>query len=313
MGSIYRKTVARALPKTAKKFKKAGEWFAKWNGKTYRMNDKGQMLVKVQTYTAKIGTREIATGCRDKAAARQVLAREMRKAELKKSGLLTESECSAADHLAAPFSEHVKAFIRHLKTKGVHAIRVKNTESRLDRLAEDCKFSTLADLKRDALVNWLSEHDSMSAGNLNEFRQTLIGFCNWCVRPSVGRLVANPFADVPKVKGDKSRNRRAMTEAELGKLLLTARGRPLAEALTIRRGPRKGQLAAKIKDEVRERLEREGLERALIYKTLLLTGLRKNELATLTIGQLYLDEGFLGPVSNLVSASREAVALTALF
>ncbi len=38
-----------------------------------------------------------------------------------------------------------------------------------------------------------------------------------------------------------------------------------------------------------EKLERLGRERALIYKTLVLTGLRKNELASLTAGQLQLD------------------------
>jgi len=40
---------------------------------------------------------------------------------------------------------------------------------------------------------------------------------------------------------------------------------------------------------VQRRLERLGWERALIYKTLVLTGLRKGELASLTIGQLDLD------------------------
>ena len=38
-----------------------------------------------------------------------------------------------------------------------------------------------------------------------------------------------------------------------------------------------------------EKLERLGRERALIYKSLVLTGLRKGELASLTVGQLELD------------------------
>ena len=38
-----------------------------------------------------------------------------------------------------------------------------------------------------------------------------------------------------------------------------------------------------------ENLERLGRERALIYKTLVMTGLRKGELASLTFGQLELD------------------------
>ena len=45
-----------------------------------------------------------------------------------------------------------------------------------------------------------------------------------------------------------------------------------------------------INPEFVEKLERLGRERSLIYKTLVLTGLRKGELASLTVGQLELDE-----------------------
>src|SRR5262249_56629280 len=57
-------------------------------------------------------------------------------------------------------------------------------------------------------------------------------------------------------------------------------------------GGGRGERYARVRPEVRERLGRLGRERALIYKTLVLTGLRKNELASLTVAQLHLD----GPV-----------------
>ena len=66
--------------------------------------------------------------------------------------------------------------------------------------------------------------------------------------------------------------------------------------MTIRRGRRKGQTIAKVSPEVRQRLEWLGRERVLIYKTLVLTGLRKGELTSLTIGQLEFD----GPVAYAV-------------
>ncbi len=51
-----------------------------------------------------------------------------------------------------------------------------------------------------------------------------------------------------------------------------------------------------------ERQRRLGWERGLIYKTLVLTGLRKSELASVTVGQVYLD----GPMPYLgVSAANE--------
>ena len=68
-----------------------------------------------------------------------------------------------------------------------------------------------------------------------------------------------------------------------------ARRRPLLDAMTIRRGPRKGEVGARLSAERRRQLEMLGLERALVYKTLVLTGLRRGELASLTVGQLELD------------------------
>src|SRR5262249_34524712 len=97
---------------------------------------------------------------------------------------------------------------------------------------------------------------------------------------------------VPKAneKADPRRQRRAMSEPELVRLLEVARERPLLEALTVRKGPRKGERYANVRPEVRERLRRLGRERALIYKTLVLTGLRKGELASLAVAHLRLDE-----------------------
>ena len=80
-----------------------------------------------------------------------------------------------------------------------------------------------------------------------------------------------------------------MTEGELKKLLQAARERPFYDARLIRRGKNKGQLLAKVSEERQIELERLGWERSLVYKTYLLTGLRKSELASLTTGQLDLD------------------------
>ena len=130
----------------------------------------------------------------------------------------------------------------------------------------------------------------MSARTRNAYRNALVSFCNWCVETS--RLAVNPFDSVPKAneKADPRRQRRAMTEDELVKLLAVARERPLLEALTVRKGPRKGERYADVRPEVRDRLDLLGRERALIYKALVLTGLRKGELASLTVAHLRLDD-----------------------
>ncbi len=85
------------------------------------------------------------------------------------------------------------------------------------------------------------------------------------------------------------------------RLLDAARRRPLAEAMTIRRGQAKGTRQAMITDATRARLDRIGRERALIYKTLVLTGLRKGELASVTVGQIDFD----GRVPHLILEAKD--------
>jgi integrase len=131
----------------------------------------------------------------------------------------------------------------------------------------------------------------MSAGNRNEFRSALVGFCNWCCKATVKRLVSNPFTAVPMAdaKSDKRRQQRALTEAQIGLLLRATAERPLKEAITVRRGKNAGKPLATVREEVRASLVKLGYERSLLYKTMLLTGLRLNEVRSLTVAQLDLE------------------------
>ena len=115
----------------------------------------------------------------------------------------------------------------------------------------------------------------------------------WVCDPARPVAARGPGARLAKAneKADRRRQRRALTEEELVSLLNAARRRPLLEALTIRRGKHKGQPRAKLRPETRQELQQLGRERALIYKTMVLTGLRKGELASLTVGQTELDAG----------------------
>lgn len=167
----------------------------------------------------------------------------------------------------------------------------------------------------------------MAARTRNTYLQAVRGFCKWCVQTE--RVASNPLARITKAdeKSDRRRQRRSMTEPELVKLLQVARLRPLAEygRTTTRPDENETEVNGKppkrsnwtkavlsldtmeaVVERARERLannpefveklERLGRERALIYKTLVLTGLRRNELASLTVGQLELD----GPMPFVV-------------
>ena len=68
-----------------------------------------------------------------------------------------------------------------------------------------------------------------------------------------------------------------------------ARRRPLAGRDDDSTGQAEGRSGRRPTEDTRRRLEWLGRERELIDKTLVLTGLRKGELASLTVGQLVLD------------------------
>jgi len=308
MGTVYKETFTKPLPTGAKIIVRKGRRFAQWQdakGKTRTapLTAAGDRIaVEAGTYTAKYRdgsgiVRKITTGCRDKTAAESVLADLERRAEKVKGGILTADEAAAIDQQDRPLAEHVAAFMEHQKAKGITPMQLNTTQSRLDRVAADTGFNRLADLNGTALERWLAarQGEGMGAVTRNGYREACVTFGNWCVRNR--RLLSNPFAAVPKAdaKADPRRKRRALTESELLKLLDVARRRPLVDAMTIRRGKRKGEAVAKLPERTRRRLERLGWERALIYKTLVLTGLRRGELASLTVGQLVLntDPAFL--------------------
>ena len=302
MGTVYKKTYTKPLPPEAKIIVRKGQRLAEWlDAKGKRRNAPltaagDRVAIEAGTYTAKYRdgsgvVREVATGCRDESAARSILGKLERRAELVKGEVLTAAEDATIDHQTTPLADHIAAFVAHQKAKGLNRLRIQNTRSRLTRLADECRFYRLGDMTATALDRWLvaQQAEGMGAGTRNEYRQELVGFGNWCVRNR--RLLSNPFAGVPKAdtKADCRRKRRALTEAELMRLLDMARRRPLLDAMTIRRGKHKGEAVAVLRDETRRRLERLGQERALIYKTLVLTGLRKGELASITVGQVDLD------------------------
>ncbi|TXT39348.1 MAG: integrase-recombinase protein [Planctomycetota bacterium] len=257
----------------------------------------------------------VATGCRDEVAARAVLAELVRRVELVNANVITPEQDAVADQQTVPFAEHVEAFVTR-RTKhapnGVTLVGQNNSRARLTRLANDCGFRVLSDLRSETLDRWMRDRlaDGMSPANINEFRNELVIFANWCVRNK--RLLVNPVNDVPKLDAtsNSGRKRRSMTEGELVKLLRVARWRPLAEFGRLRANKKAEDVNAAIElteskskrgkwtyspltldnleasvDRARERLkanpqfiakqERLGRERELIFKTLVLTGLRK--------------------------------------
>jgi integrase len=252
----------RPLPAEAEIFVRKGQQFARWKdarGKarsarvTIGPGGSQRIVVQAASFTAKFRDgqgvlREVATGCRSKDGALSVLRELTGRAEKVRSRILTPAEDQVADHVATAMSRHITDYFDHQTAKRINAARVKNTRSRLLRLAAACQFKRLPDVNESTVERWLADRqaEGMSAGARNGYREAWIGFGNWCVR--TGRLLTNPLADLPvaDARADCRRKRRALTESELDKLLDAARRRPLLDATLIRRGPNKGKTLANI-------------------------------------------------------------------
>jgi len=174
-----------------------------------------------------------------------------------------------------------------------------------------------------------SESAGMGARTRNVYRAAIVAFCNWCVETD--RLAANPLSRLCKadVRGDRRRVRWALTEDELQRLLKALRLRQVADygrkTVSLLPAKRKGRsqwryepltfetldaayacgrtALSKRPDSLAKR-ERLGLERMLICKALVLTGLRLGELASITVGQLHLDAD--QPYAELLAKDEKA-------
>lgn len=200
----------------------------------------------------------------------------------------------------------------------------------LNRAAVDRWVSRLLALPDNAVVDaagTVTTPARPAARTVNVRLCSLTAWGNWLVES--GRLTANPFARLHKLDeaDDVRRQRRALTADELRRLLTVARLRPLAEfgRPTVRivddARPAKSRATwkraeltfdtivdaaergrARLRRDEVERREQAGRERALLYAVLVTTGLRKGELAALTVGDVLLD----APVPFVVLPGADA-------
>ena len=306
MGTVFKKTTTRPVPAGAEIVEKAGTRVARWRvrGKlrsaplTAGADGQPRITTRAATYTAKYRDHtgavvERATGCRDEQAARQMLAGWEREVEQIRAGTLDAKQLDTSRRAAVPIVDHLDAYEQSLIAAETSPVYRANLRRAVLRVAADCGFVALSDIGREAVERWLAARvaDGMGARSRNYYRESLVAFANWCQQ--MGRLREHDLDRLPKAdqKADPRRKRRALTEAELGKLLAVARDRPLDDARTVRRGKNKGKRVADLRATEVTRLTELGRERALIYKTLVLTGLRSDELRTLSVADLDLTAG----------------------
>jgi len=304
MGTVLLPLVVKPLPRGAEIVEKNGERIARWRDSRgairtapVRRTPRGDCIAMhsgkyVARYRDAHGEkRTVATHCRDRVTAQAVLADLERRAELVRAGVMSAEQDQVSDHRRAPIQRHVDSFIDSLRARGDGDRHVRNIRRLVTTVITECNIRTLRDVKRETIEKWLLTGANVrrSARTRNMYVGAIKSMMKWAVETE--RLLSDPLARIRRAdeRADRRRQPRAFTPDELSRLLNAAQRRPIEQGELYTRGWRRKQPGVRLRPETRAKLERLGRERALIYKTLVMTGLRLGELAAVKIRDVVLD------------------------
>ncbi len=158
---------------------------------------------------------------------------------------------------AKPLSEHITDYVNVLKAKGFAKAYIRHTHNRLKKIIEDCRFTFFRDITKSAVEIYIGklQKEGSSKTTAGHYLDCLKSFLNWAQLDQ--RINNNPIAKIAKPARDSER-----------KGILTAE-----------------QFMHLIKDTFDKNIligRTTGQERAILYLLAGTTGIRKNELLSLT-------------------------------
>ncbi|APW58645.1 Tyrosine recombinase XerC [Paludisphaera borealis] len=213
------------------------------------------------------GGRAFAKGFTDKGLTEQLAAKLENEVLLRKRGMIDPAEERLLAIRQSPTADHLAAFERSMdNTTPKHR---KLTMTRVRRLVEGCGFATVGEMDAEAVEECLKairRDEDLGARTYNHYLQAIDEFGKWLV--ATKRLPANPVAGIERLNSetDIRHKRRALTPEEVSRLVQSAR------------------------DSGRVIQSYDGELRARAYLTSFFTGLRRQELGSLTPRSFRLDD-----------------------
>ena len=196
-------------------------------------------------------------------------------------------------HRQTPIATHLAEFVAGLKSANRAPRYILQVGNRIRRIVEGMGIELLGELDPVAVGRYLTDlagkHD-MSGITRNEYIASIKSLTKWAV--TFRRMKDDPLAGLKVTERraiEPAHPRRALSMAEIARLLDAAERRPLIELQKIRLGSNKGKAAAEVKPHVAAMADRKGRERRLVYMLAVWTGLRRNEIRQLTWGDIHLD------------------------
>jgi len=196
-----------------------------------------------------------------------------------KSGIATRAEMKAAKEF--PLKSLLPLFETHLKSKGCITQHITATIRHIENFAKQYNIEMLSEIKQDNVEKWIVEQkeSNKSPRTINGYILSLKTLLNWCV--VTNRLKKNPLTSFKNLNEaiDIRKKRRALTEEEVKRLYDAAEHR--------KRHIFSGET------DCRKRSTFSGKEARLIYMTLVNTGFRSAELASIKVYQINFEKCYI--------------------
>ncbi|MCB1276448.1 site-specific integrase [Prosthecobacter sp.] len=233
------------------------------------------VVKEAKTYTARIRLHkddpmhEVPLNTSDKQIAQQRLAEMVREMEMEKAGMLPPKSIREASK--KPLKEHLNYHLDLQESRNVCAGHIFQIRSQMLRLFEACGWKTLKDITASGFESWRAK-THLSAKTKNNYLHCLSCFMKDMEQD--GRIMVNEVRRIRPVKtaGKETFERGALSPMQFDKLVSVSG------------------------------------ERAIVYLTAGLTGLRKNELRLVEVRDLNLDaiEPYIRARASTTKNSKEA-------
>ena len=229
----------------------------------FKRQGKGNWFIDWFDHTGKRQSKSARTT--DKAAATRIANKLEADAALRRERVIDTAGDDLVKHLDRPVKEHLADFISALRAKGCSDLHVTRTQTTIEKACIEAKFVLLRDVGADGVNRVLAQmrKEDLSARTIGSHAQSLKSFTGWLV--THGKLASDPLVSIkkPSVEDDRRKLRRYLSHDEWRWLDSATR-------------------------QSVERFDMTGMARALLYATAIQTGLRSNELRSLTRGKLSL-------------------------
>lgn len=196
-------------------------------------------------------------------------------------------------HRKRPIGEHIDDFIESLRSRDRAPRYVRQVEKRIRTIIDALEVKHLQDLDPVAVDKYLvslKRERGHSGITKNEYTASIKAFTKWAV--TYRRMPEDVLAGLKQTERsaiERVHPRRALTVAEISRLLDAAAKRPETEVRRIRHGKRKGQLSEKVKPVTINKVRAKGRERRMVYLIAVWTGLRRKEIRQLRWSDINLD------------------------